>query len=1102
MDTTPVARMMPPARPPDGIARPTLMERLATALTRRLTTVVAEAGYGKSTLAASWWETGPCAWYTADTTDLEVATLAQRLGESLRLRVPELPAELIQPAEGSSGSSEEQIAHADALGSRLARVLHTHLAEDLLLVVDDVDELGAATPSARLVEALCRHAPARLHLVLVGRRGPPFPVERLRGQGQLLEIGGAQLAFSAAEVEQLVAARLGTRAAGLVGRIFELAGGWPAAVVLAVEALRATPEEMRPSVLAAAGRGGAPLVAYLAEEVFARQPPEVRELVATAAVFDQFSPELFRALGIGGSGELLDRLSRASLFVEMRQDGSLALRPLIREYARQHLPIGVDVARGLRLRGAEWLAANGSTAAALRTLIAAGEPRRLAEMLEREGQRLLAAGEVGAVMQACGAIPAGARSARVDELEGEARQIQGDWQGALACFERAANGLQPLPAHLAWRIGLIHYLRGPLDEALGVFRQGLEDAAADPLEMSLLSAWTAAAHWARGEVEACRSLARQALSLATAGENPRALAAAHTVMAMLAALDGDRRGNDAHYLLALRAAEEAGDVLQTVRIRTNRGSHFMEEGSYTEALQELDVAIRLAETTSFASFLALGLCNRGETKLRMGRLDEALSDLEASRARCQQIEADMIAYPLTLIGEAYRERGNLAQARAAYEEAVAVAERSGDQQGLVPALAGLATVLAREEPDRAGEVVSRAVTLGTGMGYVAALLAAGWVAAVTGDHVTARRWAGEAAAVARKRRDRAGLAEALVLDALTASEPRTVAGKLREASEIYGEIGNALGAAVMELAQAVVEPQAGSAARRRAAERRLDELGVHGHRGGAAAGMLAMLGGDRRPAVQVRSLGGFTVLRGGEPVRLSEWQSRRARDLLKLLVARRGRPVTRGYLMETLWPDEDPEKVANRLSVALTTVRTVLYPERDTAPEHLLADKEWVALNLEAIDVDLESFHSAASTGMRLLRGGDVASALPLLETAAAVYSGDFLEENPYDEWAVPAREEARAACVEVVRALAEVAAARRDADAGMRHLLRILEMDRYDEAAHLALVELLSRAGRHGEAHRHYMSYRRAMDELGVEPSAFPSDQTGRGVPAAGDHR
>ena len=219
----------------------------------------------------------------------------------------------------------------------------------------------------------------------------------------------------------------------------------------------------------------------------------------------------------------------------------------------------------------------------------------------------------------------------------------------MACFQRAAAGRQSLPAQLAWRIGVIHYLRGEPDAALAVYQRGVDDASADPVEMALLLAWMSTAHWIRGDVEPCRELATRARA---------------AVMAMLAALDGDRRGNDAHYLLALRAAEEAPDVLQVVRIRTNRGSHFMEEGSYAEALQELDVAVRLAELTSFASFLALSLSNRGETKMRMGRIDEALADLEASRVRYRQIDSDMVAYPLTLIGEIYSERGNLVQARA------------------------------------------------------------------------------------------------------------------------------------------------------------------------------------------------------------------------------------------------------------------------------------------------------------------------------------------------------------------------------------------------------------------------------------------------------
>ena len=64
------------------------------------------------------------------------------------------------------------------------------------------------------------------------------------------------------------------------------------------------------------------------------------------------------------------------------------------------------------------------------------------------------------------------------------------------------------------------------------------------------------------------------------------------------------------------------------------------------------------------------------------------------------------------------------------------------------------------------------------------------------------------------------------------------------------------------------------------------------------------------------------------------------------------------------------------------------------------------------------------------------------------------------------------------------------DPDTAVTHLLRILETDRYDEEAHLGLVHALADAGRHGEAHRHYLNYRRAMDELGVEPSPFPGSR------------
>jgi LuxR family maltose regulon positive regulatory protein len=222
-------------------------------------------------------------------------------------------------------------------------------------------------------------------------------------------------------------------------------------------------------------------------------------------------------------------------------------------------------------------------------------------------------------------------------------------------------------------------------------------------------------------------------------------------------------------------------------------------------------------------------------------------------------------------------------------------------------------------------------------------------------------------------------------------------------------------------------------------------------------------------------------------VPVEEWQSRKARDLLKVLVARRGRAVPREALMEALWPDEDPAKLSNRLSVALSTVRAVLDPERRHPGDRFVtADKHVVAL--AGVPVDVEEFLAAAAAGLDRFARGERAEALALLTAAETAFTGDFLEDDPYEDWAVSLREEARAAYLAVARTLARTAAEAAEHDQAVRYRLRVLERDAYDEEAHLGLVTTLVAAGRHGEARRRYRIYGEQMAELGVEAAPFPS--------------
>jgi DNA-binding SARP family transcriptional activator len=255
------------------------------------------------------------------------------------------------------------------------------------------------------------------------------------------------------------------------------------------------------------------------------------------------------------------------------------------------------------------------------------------------------------------------------------------------------------------------------------------------------------------------------------------------------------------------------------------------------------------------------------------------------------------------------------------------------------------------------------------------------------------------------------------------------------------------------------------------------------------AELMALVGGagarpERESAAAIVTLGRFAVLRDGRPVPPSEWQSRKARDLLKLLIACRGRPAPRERVLETLWPDEDPARTSNRLAVALSILRTVLDPEGRR--RHAIVRSHGGALSLDpgGVAVDVERFLRLADTALSLVRSGRRAEAEEWLEAARAAYTGDFLEEHPYDDWAVPLREEARASFLAVLAALAETAPF---ADA-VRHRLRILEHDPYDEEALLGLVDTLVAGGRLGEARRVHMLYVRRLQRIGVRPAPFPA--------------
>ena len=146
---------------------------------------------------------------------------------------------------------------------------------------------------------------------------------------------------------------------------------------------------------------------------------------------------------------------------------------------------------------------------------------------------------------------------------------------------------------------------------------------------------------------------------------------------------------------------------------------------------------------------------------------------------------------------------------------------------------------------------------------------------------------------------------------------------------------------------------------------------------------------------QVRVLGVFEVISvcGAR----AEWNSRKARELLKRLVAARGAAISREVLMDALWPGESPTRLGNRFSVAINVVRRALDPQRMMPTQRFITtDAESVRLDVDTVDIDIERFLSLAP------RDDDVSRTI-----ARRLYRGEAFSEEPYADWAMALREEA-----------------------------------------------------------------------------------------------
>src|SRR5206468_9220191 len=189
---------------PDAAAleRPELLELLDRNAGRPLTLLTADAGWGKTTLAAAFARSRhrPVVWYGLSPSDGDLRVFVRHLLEGFRADAPRFGAPFARLIEESKPGARG----AELLGEVFAQALAELKGPPRLLVIDDLHAACGNADIVTFLDALLRLLPGQVRVLATSRTPPTLALERMRVRGELFELDAARLRLSREEMGALL----------------------------------------------------------------------------------------------------------------------------------------------------------------------------------------------------------------------------------------------------------------------------------------------------------------------------------------------------------------------------------------------------------------------------------------------------------------------------------------------------------------------------------------------------------------------------------------------------------------------------------------------------------------------------------------------------------------------------------------------------------------------------------------------------------------------------------------------------------------------------------------------------------------------------------
>ncbi|MFZ5816111.1 MAG: BTAD domain-containing putative transcriptional regulator [Bacillota bacterium] len=1036
-------KFVPPATAQDVVWVESFLRKMEQAERHGVILVRAGAGYGKSTMLSAYVARAglPFFWLTLTEEDAELRVFLEGLIQAVRARRPALLSDAARMLEESEelGRSWRYILNAWING------IHALEGEEVWLVIEDCHLVQGQTEVYRALEYLLRHAPPNLRAVLTSRHPFTFlPLSEWKLKGRVLMIDEEDLALDEREISKFMRRRrdrrLTRREAALIREVTE---GWP----IAVEMIAAAVGESEPleTVTADLRVSAGDLFSFLAADVLERLPQELREFILRASVVHTLTESFCTALfGPEARRYLSEAMQRGVLLQDFGR-GNYGFHRLFRDFLLfQAEQEGVDLS-SLRRKAAAYCLEEGMREEAVEYMLEGGAYEEAARLIQELAPAMIRQTRFQTVLQWLDGLPRDvcALHPGVYLLRGDIKRSLSAFHEALSVYEEAER----LYRTLEDRNGLAEVL---MRKAL-VFLDTVQPSRAEPLLQRALAI-------------------KEELGVETGP---------------LLALIAENKLN-------LGRLEQARQIVERQKAKAAETGALVEarlllrQGRYTEAVafveerlanpdfvqDELPKAHR--ELRLVLSLLYNLQGRRNQESMELAR--EVLLTSQRVGSRFTESVAN------SRLGHAHLVDGDLERAVAYYTEAARLSDNVRIPRGKGEPHWGLTLAyayLGDEENCRLYADSGIAICMEASDLWLAAMvrLARGVGLYVHGDHPDALESLRSTRLMLKQVGDEAGQAVALIWEAMTAwrmgeqelfrATARELAGLLR--ARPYGYL--------LQRKHIWSPRDLGELKRFLIACR--EEAGVD----------LGAPPGTYHPGftLGVRTLGEFGVWRGQEPITPQEWTRDKAKRLFQIMLSRRGQYLSRDYLVEVLWPEKTRELGAKNLKVTLSTLNTILEPQRpeETAYFVVRSGDRYGLIDVESLQVDADRFAVLANRGLAYARAGQEEHAEERLEQALALYRGDFLEDALYDEWAIAERERLRRLYLEATDALAQIHLNRGRWPECLALCDQLLARDNCWENAYRMMILCHARAGEKARAVQVYQRCKTVLQEsLGVRPS------------------